>query len=256
MPMNVEILIQGLAVCFQEGNAWRVVFICDGIHPVNFLHNGTPHAQSPLQRRFTDRDISFTGVANSPASTGAAFNRIFNMAADYAHGPRKLMKFEGNRRRKFISMLIPSASLDTHCLTQRKYFVQEARRGAPVRIIDRVAGVISAKFVVTDPAGLTMIIREQGLPDISVPFPFQDGTPLTLTFDNDCGVFCHENDFYQYYDRVKDKAGKEFVAGQILNSDVPAETIPICPNGDADPSADLGNCDPVAIHPPPDPFDP
>lgn len=160
-------------------------------------------------------------------------------------------------------MLVPSASLGTKCLTQRKYFVQEDRRGAPVRIIDRVASIISAKFEVTAATGLTMIIEEQGLPDIPVLFPFQDGTTLTLTFDNDCGQLCRENDFYLYYDLVKDKAGKKFVAGQILNSDIicftdPKQienlvTDPTIPTCDADRSADLGNCDPVAIQPPPAP---
>ena len=263
MPMTVEILIKGLAVCFREGNFWRVVFICDGLHPVNFLHNEAPHAQSPLQRNFTDRDISFEGASVSSPSPGPAFNNIFNMAADYAHKPGNL-KLLRTGMTKFISMLIPSASLDTKCLTKRKYFVQEDRYGAPVLIIDRVARIISAKFEVPGPAGLTMIIKEAGVPDIRVPFPFQNGTTLTLTFDNDCGILCHENDFYLYYDLVKDKGWKKYVAGEIINSDllhftdtakienlVTDTTIPIC---NLARSADLGNCDPVMIEPPPDPF--
>lgn len=262
MPMTVEILIEGLAVCFTEGNFWRVVFICDGLHPVKFMHNGAPHALSPLQHNFTDRNISFEGVPLSAPSPGAAFNSIFNMAANYAHGTGKLKLLRTGRTR-FISMLIPSASLDTHCLTKRKYFVQEDRQGAPVLIIDRVARVICVKFAVPGPSELTMIIKEEKLPDIRVPFPFQDGTTLTLTFNNDCGILCHENDFYLYYDLVKDKEWKKYTAGEIINSDLihftnPAkienlvtdETIPACPER----SADLGNCDPVVIEPPPEPF--
>lgn len=268
MPMNVEILIKGLAACYREGNFWKVVFICDGIHPVNFLVNGVSHAQSPIQRDFNDRNISFMGVPDSPLSTGPAFNSIFNMAANtYAHGRGKL-KLARNGNTKVISMLIPSASLDTYCLTQRKYFVQEDRRGAPVQIIDRVAGVISAKFEVTATSGLTMIIKEKGVNDIPILFPFVDGTPLTLTFDNDCGEFCHENDFYLYYDLVKDKSKKKLMAGQVLNSHmirfsstakignlVTDTTIPIFDDG-SDPSPDLGNCDPVVIEPPPTPLRP
>ncbi|HEX8197783.1 MAG TPA: hypothetical protein VF571_16445 [Pyrinomonadaceae bacterium] len=268
MAMNVEILIKGLAACYREGNFWKVVFICDGIHPVNFLVHGEIHEQSPLQREFSDRNISFTGVSDSPLSTGPAFNSIFNMAAeDYAHGHDKL-KLARNGSTKVISMLIPSAILDTYCLTRRKYFVQEDRRGAPVRIIDRVAAVISAKFDVTAMPGLTMIIKEKGVDDIPVHFPFVDGTKLTLTFDNDCGEFCHENDFYLYYDLVKDKTKKKLMAGQVLNSHmirfsstakignlVTDTTIPICDDG-SDPSPDLGNCDPVVIEPPPTPLKP
>lgn len=257
MSMTVEILINGLAICFQKDNVWNVVFICDDVHPINFKVDNVVHAQSPLRKPGKVRSISFNiGTSpNLPPAKGSAFNNIFNMAANYAHGPGKLNIASSGTTDK-ISMKIPSATLDTESLTRNKYFVQNADvKGDPPLIINEIADIISATFHITDEVnGLIMTIKEEGAADINIPFPFKEGT-LTLTFDNDCGNDCRGNDFIQLYDFVRATDGKRFVAGQVragsalLFSDprrVENFSMKFVPFSSLN-----GNCDPAAIDPPP-----
>lgn len=257
--MRIKILIKGLALCYADQDYWNVFFVCDEVHPLNFKHfdAGDPPIPKTLHKAGMNRNIIFN-IGNScilPPEKGRAYGSIFNLAADYAHGAEKL---GGKRSGKtdVVSMKIPSATLDADTLTEKRYFVQEAKLGYPVQIIDRIASCIKAEFDVTDTNGFTMSIRDDE-ENLETRFS-NNGETLTLEFNNDCGANCkEENDFILFYDWLESKDGKKYVAGQIKNSELIVFSDPQkIENFLENPalwSIEHGNCDPATIDPPPNP---
>ncbi len=250
MSMTVEIHIKGLALCYARDDVWNVVFICDDVHTLDFTEVDSGNTSVPLHKTGKDRNVSFN-IGSSPISNpvkGANFDSIFNLRADYAHDKTELkMNRTGNT--DIVWLKIPSATLDTAELTPRKYFVQEAKLGFPVRIIDQIAHDIKATFEITDGSNLGVSINDQE-ETIEMSFKYQDGKTLKLEFDNDCGDNCRENDFIYVYDVIEAVDGKKYVAGQIKNTNVVFSDAN-GKNKNVILSAETGNCDPIGIDPPP-----
>lgn len=257
--MKIEISIRGLSLCYRNEGFWNVVFVCDDVHPLNFKSNIAPVPPIPLElhKAGSDRDIFF-GIGSSPVTSleeGNAFKSIFNLAAEYAHGPGQLQVVRAQPSRDVVWMRIPSAALSAVESSENLYFVQEFKLGAPVLIIDRVARRICAAFELTDTDGLVMSITDKGK-SFDHRFPFDDSQTLTLEFNNDCGEKCWENDFYHLYDWVRAKDGKQFVAGQIKNKEMLELRNPQKLENFVEKrllvSPEFGNCDPTVIEPPPE----
>lgn len=268
MSMTIKILIGGLAICYKKDDFWNVIFLCDDIHPVRLTQSEADIKELPLYKKGTNRLITFDfGSTPNPVSENT--EEIFNMAAEYAHG-RGALVVPRNIEKTVIRMKIPSAKFNTHILTDREYFVQYIGDGTvigdPITIIGRVAHIISATITTNTDIKMTVEDEATGgetpLP-FTVSLPYADGATLTFDFNNDCREHCRGNDFLDLYHWVKDLdgAGKErrFVAGQIRNSVVNGKLRVHRMAGDEEFLATKslfsslqGNCDPVAILPPPD----
>jgi hypothetical protein len=241
MPMTVNFIIRGSAICYLD-NAWRVIFITDETHPVNFAHNSTSAPKiDTLRVPKTDRDI-FIFVdkpVNPTPGKGPNFDDILNMAAEYMHGhPKVKVKKTPSPGREIITMTLPVGILDRKDLTPRNYYIEQVTP-IPTGKIDlgrKVASSIKINMKLNRGSGMSMVIQERGEPTTLLTFPYRDGFTLNLNFDNDCGQDCKtENDFGMYYDWVKDIGEiRRFSAGKL---DVAVSL--------------QGNCDPVSIDPPP-----
>lgn len=273
--MTVNILIGGLAVCYNKDNFWNVVFICDKDHPVNFKQDGTGDDPERLHQDKMDADISFDlgGSSISAPQKGGNFGSIFNMAADYAHKKNNLRLSQISRKTNALAMRVPSAELGTHLLTDRDYWVQDIGEGTtvgnPVELIGRVAHILVAKLEID--RKMTMSVKykanEGAAAPLAAPIPppfektfeFVDNKEITLVFDNDCQG-CIRNDFVDLYDWVKhvDKGKeKKFVAGKVKDELLNGQRR-VHPNKSEETSSAKkilsalhGNCDPVVIEPPP-----
>ncbi|MFN2501649.1 MAG: hypothetical protein ABR530_06520 [Pyrinomonadaceae bacterium] len=252
--MQVEIHIRGLAICYEKGLRFQSTFVCDASHPLVLSYPGGQPV--PLHVDGSDREMTFSASglpADGGRLPGNGYEKIFNMAGAYAHGPGMLVEKRSGKT-DVVVMKLSNARVGTYKATDRDYYVQNADHiGAPARIIPPVAKVIMATFDVT--GDLTMNVR--GLSgvsrDFAITFPYQDGGSLLLDFNNDCDSASAHNDFVHYYDIVADRAGMRFVAGQVRGSyadDIIRDSQRM--TGTVF-SPEHGNCDPVIVDPPPPP---
>jgi hypothetical protein len=230
--MKVEVDLRGLAFCFAKDMAWNVYMVCDPDHPANYSANGS--AQVPLHQNGIDRELIFEseGMVFDVPKHGSGYEQIFNMAADYAHGPNAL-KFFRTGATDLVSARVPSAIVSANEFTARSYYVQDITTyvGAPPKIIPPVAMRIKATFEVSHDLKVS-ISDASGTRPLDT-FPYRDGTTIKIQLDNDCRVEQQRNDFLDIYEFVQDRRGVRFATGQVRNS----------------PST--GDCDPVDIDPPP-----
>ena len=252
MSMTVEVHVRGLALCFAKRDVWNAVFVCDPHHSLNFSYAGG--GTSPLHAMGRDREITFSapGLADALPTEGPGFGRIFNLAADYAHGPNVLIEKRVTGNTDVVTMKVPAAAVGTYLPTENNYYVQDAGHvGAPVEILPPVAKVINATFEVM--GDLTMTINDINGPSTQpvFTFPYVEDGSLLLEFDNDCGGNCIENDFLQLYDVVQDPSGRKFVAGQVkvIDRDRNGFDTTRLTGRTFDPQR--GNCDPMGCEPSP-----
>lgn len=250
--MTVEIHVRGLALCFAKRDVWNAVFVCDQHHSLNFSYSGG--GTTPLHAIGRDREITFSaaGLVDGLPKPGQSFDRIFNLAADYAHGPGVLMEKRMSGNTDTVAMKVPSATVGMYLPTENNYYVQDAAYiGAPVEILSPVAKVINATFEVT--GDLTMTVGDIDGSSVGpvFSFPYVEDESLLLEFDNDCGGNCIENDFLQLYDVVQDPSGQKFVAGQVKVIDRDANAFDTTRPGGRTFDPQRGNCDPVGCEPSP-----
>lgn len=261
MSMTVEIRISGLAIFYQIGNVWQIVFICDATHPVNFKH-GSAADWTTLAKPDENRDISvYADKQIENGFKGDNYEQILNMAKDM-HGNGKLkVRRSGERRLVFLS--IPSAKIDCQTPTNDRYYIIEP--DGKFRYINSVAKTVKASIQMEKGNGLTMIIKDNDGTSLlaSVPFneKYTDKQPYPIEFYNDCeGESSESNDFLIYYEWVKDKdnENKKFTAGRVNGNlkdildaaEKNGETVNIF-DEKVILSPENGNCDPVVIDPPP-----
>ena len=256
MSMKIEILIKGLALCFDKRDVWNIVFLCDDEHKLWFKGPNGP--QKDLRVLNMDRRVVFEsrGIAPLPPNAGPDFGRIFNLASPLVHKRHMLTENRRKDKTDLVTVILPSATLDTFALTPNFYYIQDLEsEGLPPRIINPVANVILATFEL-DKAEFDLEMNEivGSATSLIESFPYVDGSTIKLEFNNDCQGACRENDFLGLYEIVEDKDGKKFAAGQIKQSPEmggPAELF------GADGKVmmmipDSGNCDPNVCDPAPD----
>lgn len=234
--MKISIAIKGSAICYLDNNFWNVVFITDSTHLLKFTQNGTTMnlRESGLDRHIT---VIVDNAVNSVPEKGANFNQILNMASTEMHDHNRLeIKRKHIRNREIVTMMIPTGTLDRKDLTELNYFVEQIippRRRLSLH--RQVAASVKIDMELREGKGLSIVIQD-GEKVTTLPFPFEQNRNISFEFDNDCGEQCKQvNDFFLYYDWVRDKdRSKKFIAGK-----------------DAKILGRQGNCDPVAIDPPP-----
>lgn len=261
MSTIITIRVLGLAACFYRQPYWNVVFVCDNVHPLDFMYpEGSGVGSASLHETGRDLEIAFHSPSVGPAPNPYEneSGRLFNMAADYAHGPNTL-RIE--RRRKITDlawMKVPTSVFGVSRTTDRQYYVQEQNfPGAPVKIIDPVAKDVVLTFGIED--NLTMAVTDPKDPSYNREFKFDaSGGNIDLDFDNDCHNKCTHNDFLDLYEFVIDgdeNQERQFAAGQV-EGDIPNAQ----PNGlkllGGVMSPEQGNCDPSGIMPAPPTNDP
>jgi hypothetical protein len=233
MTMRVEVTITGLAMGFTANDAWSVYLVCDADHMALYSAQGSNPV--PLHQQGIDRDLLFVskGLISKDPIPGPGFDQIFNLAADYAHGPGNL-KLVRSGNSDLVTARIPSATIETVTLTDRNYYIQDVSSyvGAPPKIIPQVAMVIKGTFEVSDDLDVS-IVDNSGSQLLST-FRYVDNTTINIELNNDCQVEPQRNDSLDLYDFVQDPRGYKFATGQVRNS----------------PSH--GDCDPVIVYPPPD----
>lgn len=257
MSTTVTIRVKGLAACYFREPFWNIVFVSDNLHPLDFTFpKGGGSGNERLREDHRDLRIDFQsdtfGSAPNPYESDAG--RLFNLAADYAHGPDKLKILRRRIQADLVCMRVPTAVIGVSQTTDRHYYVQEQLfPGAPVEIIDPVAKDIVLTFSMEDK--VTMAISDPKDSTYQRKFEFDSSLGnVDLDFDNDCHNKCSHNDFMDLYEIVIDgdeTRERRFAAGQIKGS-IPNASPKVLPPLGGIMSAEQGNCDPVKIVPPPD----
>jgi len=248
MPTAVMILVRGLAVCFHRDEVWNVVFVCDDVHPLDVQYtdsSGPKKVTLHEAGRDLDANLAGEGFTSVGGPFGQDFDRIFNFAAEYAHGAGAKLVIKRRRRiTDLVWLKVPGANLSASDFTTREYYVQEmlSYRGSPVEIIPRVATELAVKFEVNDELRIDLIDPADANYAKSIK-PVASGGSITIEFNNDCGSRCTHNDFLDLYELLfEDPGDRQFAAGQVKQPSSAEVTLY---------SADQGNCDPTTVEPPP-----
>jgi len=250
--MKIEIILDGICLSYKYGDFWRVVFFCDATHEANFDNPATGKPASLGNGR--DRNVTFDPAPNGPPSEGNGFKQIFNMSEEYAHGVDPNMEPYLNvapnipSDLQFVQLDIPNAIMALKTTTKNEYWVQPIEpAGHPVTLIGRVASTVSVTFDVT---GVTKMKVTNPAQEYEIPY--KPNTTKTISFNNDCGNLCHDNDFTYLYEWLEDRRsspGKEyrFFAGQTLDRPTAIKSLRKLEKA----SPTYGNCDPAVSEPPP-----
>ena len=253
MPTLVQIIIEGLALCYRKGNDWNVIFVCDPSHPLTLTD---PSGGPPVPLRVTGHDFEcrFTGdIANRTAS--AYPNSLFNLNGQQAHDGRLIgVKRDHGLQTQVIEMILPNAEFRVLSSTSPQYYIQEVGAGTGPVQIGPVAEKMIAEFTLQS-GPLTLRVgnprKEQykkGFMDIGGTFRFR--------FNNHCGGACHRNDSIDLYDIMIDAdqdRERRFVTGILDNSgNVPGhQSVAFSFDENARAfTGPYGNCDPMGSEPP------
>lgn len=244
MPTRLKITIEGLCVSYYEQGQWTVVFLCDEKHPLKFTHpaGGFENVRLYVPGRDVVARFTAAGLAAVGQPKGDDFTAIFNLAADYAHGPDKLVRRRRSQGTSLVTLIVPDSTLSSVKRTDQPYFVQEVkdRPGTPVELIGTVADKVLLEVGADEPVSLG--IYDQGSQLEQFDLKASAGS-IDLELNNDCDGGCDYNDFIHIYEAFMDKEDdKMFVAGQIKPKRQGTKSLM---------SADQGNCDPTVIEPPP-----
>lgn len=232
MTMRVDVNVRGLAMAFAQNDAWSVYLLCDADHMAYYSTDGS--APVALHKDGIDRELVFESkdLVSKPPVPGPGYDQIFNMAADYAHGPGNLTLVRTGKS-DLVSARVPSVTVEALEVTPRNYYLQDVSEyiGAPPKIIPPVAVVIRGSFEVSNE--LNVSILDSSGSELLSSFAYAEGATVSIELNNDCQVEQMRNDSLDLYDFVQDKRGIKYATGQVRNS------------------PQTGDCDPVIIDPPP-----
>lgn len=260
--MQVTIAVKGQCIVYFKDRVWNVVFVTDKCHQVLFSTDpAVPNRvdKEILARKTVPRIITFSGgnakEATGPAGTGA-LDELLNLSMQHLHEEDSIPAANGDRRsnllvkpqslngRHYIHMKVPYGSLGATWPDDGdmpEYFVEEVGTGVPQTLGRSVASGIEITFDIDDASDLKMtIVDSQSGSDDRY---YSGKADHTLTFNNDCEEPNPKvNDFLNIYDWVFDKPSggtRKFVAGKLRKIGYePKKSL-------------TGDCDPVAIEPPP-----
>lgn len=252
MPIKIQINITGLAVCYLDGDRWRIDFLCDNNHRLIFKNSSEPGKEESLADNQTiDIDVidPVTRGSSKNQDPNNHFMHIFNIVADAHTGgvDRVNPTLPGKHK---VSMSIQHSKLGKHIFTNRRYGIKRADRpNDQYRPLRRVAKVVSAEVELQN--GGQFIFKVNGIPR---SIPFQNNT--ILTFDNDCRNLTHPecqpgDDSQLFYELIRGRENppvryKFTTIGEIIERLRGKVNRRFFSHPD-------GNCDPIVIDPPPDP---
>ena len=253
---TLTIRVRGLAICYLRDAAWKVIFVCDNVHPLTLTYPvGSGTASVSLREQGRDLDLELRSQNLGPAKNPYAANidRLFNMAAGHAHGRDKLKLMRRRKITDLAIMTVPVSLAGVSQTTDGYYFVQEqSHPGMPVKIIDPVAKEVVFTVGIADK--VTLSVTDPKDPKYTKSFEIEGGgSDIELDLDNDCDNKCTHNDFLDLYEVVIDGSEskeRKFAAGKVIGDIPNAMPRVIKPLGGTM-SAEQGNCDPVQIDPPP-----
>jgi hypothetical protein len=266
MPTTVKILFNGLALVFEEVDHWKVIFLCDKKHKLNFSHfknYGSP--SPPISLHTKGREISIKVEPSRPSvgvTTGDNYEKIFNISSLYAHRDGVNLRKPANMKKlDRVDLTIPYAKLFTETDTGVNYEIKKKGSTVNPTPLAPVAEIVGAEIKLNAGEKLLVIGKDALFPDLP-EFPYDGNSIYTLSFDNDCGLDCDSSDdFGLYYDLIYDakdpklefRAGRKGTVKDVLvdedeesgaKEQYSEEPIRFLAPPD-------GNCDPISSFPPP-----
>lgn len=203
----VKILIKGIAMSYHKDDGlWRVLFPIGDCHKIKFTKDGsgTGMALAKKNRRIRIR----TEGAKSEFAAGDKYDEFLDLTADYSHNDGVTAK--SGWANLAVLMTIENAKFSVDGMTNIDHFMlhEDIVTRSPKRIgYDGILEIDAEKVIVEV--------------DGHSKFPQTFTKDVTLTFDNDCGMFDprKSSDFDMLYNVVDDpnNVGKRFVMAKVTD---------------------------------------
>ena len=221
---NIKITLKGLSIVYLVENIWKIVFICDNTHPINFKWKkndeqwSNPITLAPVRtdpKKQVIRTIIIDMKEPKPLTQVLDYPpEMFDFTAEYAHKNGINWNDSGELDLAYMSM--PNATLRTSGLSKDPYQIKIAESlSSTASIIGQVTRKLEANIEINS-GGSIQIVTDDGI-EATPPLPFESGTNYSLYFNNDCDKSTKDlNDFNKYYSLIEDAVDRtiKFSAGE------------------------------------------
>jgi|GEM_PF-5716328 len=228
MPITVDIIIKGVALCYVKGKPadaneiWKVLFPFDECHSVKFsyrIDDGVLVKVGHLARANCKVDINLSTPRTPTAEKTANFNSVLDLTKKT--NPRKThdkIKRKDDWSQKAVLLSISNAKMSVFDYMQdyldEDIYLREKKNGASGRkelISEPLAHWLKARIVLSETETFNVICDGTNL--ITPPAATGDDVLYTLIFDNDClDVRENKNDMDMFYKIIEEptKTNRKF----------------------------------------------
>jgi hypothetical protein len=228
---KVNIIIRGVALCYQKSGVWKVMFPFDQCHQVKLIQQTSDETQVPLGT-LADANNTIeiqTQGATSSTGTDSSFNQIFDLTGSNAHssGVKPIISWQTGG----VLLTIPNAVFHLHGAYQVDFIL--SGNGSEINV-GKIGHSSIAKIDLAQTGSISVISGG------SEVFSHNGDTPCTLIFDNDCPPVHTDTglgDFNMFYDIIEDSANSSRTFE--LNPSSPLPSSEPCQNVRASITTDL-----------------
>jgi hypothetical protein len=200
MAVTVDIIIKGIAICYQKGNNWQVLFPVDkeGCHKIDFSskdQTGSP--VTSLAKKADSIEITAKGATSETGADENFVQDVYDLTSEDTHGKVRLKEEAG----RYVSMTIPNA----HFSINEVFVGQKGQKLADLvdikhpklkKPVKRLANSVKGTITLNDGGHVTVKAGE---------FSFTTDGSHTLIFDNDCEkVKVGRNDMDMFYEIIEE----------------------------------------------------
>ncbi|HEX8735717.1 MAG TPA: hypothetical protein VF721_10365 [Pyrinomonadaceae bacterium] len=234
MATTVEIEIIGVAITYQKGTNWHILFPLDdaGCHKVNFKSKKDGEAASGITPLRTSEtiEIEITPKNGATSTTGANDefnNQVYNLTSTTRPRTHSKIRKKDDADGKYVRMILPNANFSVrYAITNFKVpqLTEEVEIGLPQppqTIPLPLAHSVRATITLKTDAQVKFSAKKDGRP---FDFITDKNSSYTLTFNNDCeDPKNRENDMKLYYrvieefkvraDGTEERVGRKFLIG-------------------------------------------